>query len=151
MKNDLIVVIYEDEPEMEVLVNEARNIVIERNFNNSIRVANFDPIVVKTQGEFDKWLGSEAANSTHVALVDLQIDEDDWEGVRAVSAIRKDFERVNFPIVVFSKTASKTARKKAYDAGATSYVRKPANRDKLVESLADILGYWVERHEKRVA
>ncbi|WP_299656946.1 response regulator [uncultured Tateyamaria sp.] len=150
-KKKLMVVVYEDDAEMKDLVEEAKAALMERGNSSHSRVQCIVPHLMVNQEEFDGWLSSGGVDDAYIAVVDLQIDEDDWEGVRAVEALRKSREYEDFPIVVFSKTSNKHARERAYTAGATSYVKKPINRDRLVQSLSDILVYWVDLHEKRVA
>lgn len=150
-KKQLNIAVYEDDEEMRDLVEEATLVLVERAKLKNTRIQCIAPYLMANQEEFDDWVSSGGVKDAYIAVVDLQIDEDDWEGVRAVEELRKTREYEDFPIVVFSKTSTRHSRERAYNAGATSYVKKPINRDRLVETLSGILRYWVDLHEKRVA
>lgn len=150
-KKKLKIVVYEDDAEMQDLVEEAKSALLERTKSKNSRVQCIVPHLIASQEEFDDWLSSGGVRDTYFAVVDLQIDEDDWEGVRAVEELRKTRKYEDFPIVVFSKTSNQHSRQRAYVAGATSYVKKPINRDRLVEALSGIIGYWLDLHEKHFA
>lgn len=150
-KKKLKIVVYEDDAEMQALVEDAKAVLLERTKSKNSRVQCIVPHLVASQEQFDDWISSGGERDAYFAVVDLQIDEDDWEGVRAVRELRKTRAYEDFPIVVFSKTSNQHARERAYTAGATSYIKKPINRDRLVETLSGIIGYWVDLHEKRFA
>lgn len=68
------------------------------------------------------------------------------DGVEAVREMRTDAGNRNLPIVMWSGSADPLDLRRAYDAGVTSYLVKPARGDEAREMLQATLRYWVDLH-----
>lgn len=142
------VLFYEDDEDAGELIREAKE-----NYRDwSSNLCNIQEAVISSKHQFENKLDLINDPFFHLAIIDLQIDDDDDEGIRAIQSLRTEYADYDFPIVMFSKTTNQKSRDSAYAAGATSYIKKPVRRSRKVDCLADILGYWIELHiEKRPA
>ena len=87
------------------------------------------------------WQGSLPA----FVLVDINLPR--LDGVAVLERLRT-FEGLlgRVPVVVFSTSRLKADRERAYQAGANSYVAKPASFQHFRQVLVQIAQYWLERN-----
>lgn len=74
-------------------------------------------------------------------LLDLKLPGMDGTGV--LEKIRADPAYLDVPVVVLSSCRSLEDIRRAYDAGANSYVPKPVEFTELKDVIARIAGYWL--------
>ncbi len=74
-------------------------------------------------------------------LLDLNMPKKD--GKEVLSEIGQYPAFSNIPILIFSTTHNETEMQKCYDLGATSYIIKPDNFEKLLRIIADIHANWI--------
>ncbi len=141
-KRPIPVFVYEDDPEFPQVFEDAKESAAAR----SDRVQCISHTVVKDRHGFDKLVSTEILEQSFLALVDISIDGDPMEGIRAIAELRARDDCSELPIIVFSSSGDKRTRESAYKAGATSYVKKPARDAKRAEALGEILSYWLDRH-----
>lgn len=143
-KEPLKVVLYEDDEAARAWVNEAKH-----NYRDwAQKVPHIDYTVVPDPISLDRLLKSES-NQPDLLIVDLDIQNDPDAGYKAIKRFRQIASDDKMPIVVFSASYGKPIRQTAYSSGATSFVKKPANKEKRIQALADIFGYWLELHMNR--
>lgn len=74
-------------------------------------------------------------------LLDLNMPKKDGKEVLVEMAQHTKFSKI--PIIIFSTTHNETEMQKCYDMGATSYIIKPDNFEKLLRIIADIHANWI--------
>ena len=141
-KRPIPIFVYEDDPEFPQVFETAK----EEAASRSDRVQCVEQTVATDRRAFDDIVSTNLLEQSYLALVDISIDGDPTEGIRAISELRAREDCAQLPIVVFSASGDKKTRESAYKAGATSYVKKPARDAKRAAALGEILSYWLDRH-----
>lgn len=141
-KKPIPVFVYEDDPEFTQVFQDAKDEASAR----TERALFIEHTLANDRKSFEQVASSALPGQSFLALVDISIDGDPMEGIRAIAELRARDDCAELPIVVFSASGDKLTRESAYRAGATSYVKKPARDVKRVEALGEILSYWIERH-----
>lgn len=77
-------------------------------------------------------------------LLDLKLPG--MHGLSLLRWIRSRKELRLIPVVVLTNSAEATDVKAAYEAGANSYLLKPANRDEIYRVIQVIQSYWLEHN-----
>jgi CheY-like chemotaxis protein len=113
------------------------------------KVGKIEEVIVHSPAAFESLLSAAEARAPDLIVIDLEIEGEDHAGVEAIKRVRGHTVHNDMPIVVFSSNGTRLARESAYDAGATSYVKKPAHAGRRVDALADIFGYWLELNQAR--
>ncbi|HEY5723482.1 MAG TPA: response regulator [Allosphingosinicella sp.] len=113
------------------------------------KIGKIEEVILPTPAAFEKLLSTNKGAAPDLIVVDLEIEGEDHAGVEAIKSVRARSEHNDMPIVVFSSNGTRMARESAYEAGATSYVKKPAHAGRRVDALADIFGYWLELNQAR--
>jgi CheY-like chemotaxis protein len=67
-------------------------------------------------------------------------------GLSLLRWIRSRKELRLIPVVVLTNSAEATDVKAAYEAGANSYLLKPANREEIYRVIEVIQSYWLEHN-----
>ncbi len=73
---------------------------------------------------------NDPANHIDIVLMDIMMPE--MDGYEAIQLIRKEKKNSNLPIIAVTAKAMKGDREKSIDLGASDYVSKPIDIDKLV-------------------
>jgi CheY-like chemotaxis protein len=76
-----------------------------------------------------------------LVLLDLKMPR--LNGIEALTWIRKHEKLKHVPVVVLSSSNHGVDVKRAYDAGANSYIVKPVDFNALVEIAKGITSYWL--------
>ena len=74
-------------------------------------------------------------------LLDLNMPKKD--GKEVLTDLQNHPEFAGVPVIIFSTTHNETEMQKCYDLGATSYIIKPDNFEKLLKIIADIHTNWI--------
>jgi CheY-like chemotaxis protein len=77
-------------------------------------------------------------------LLDLKLPG--MHGLSLLRWIRSRKELRLIPVVVLTNSADASDVKAAYEAGANSYLLKPANRDEIYRVIEVIQNYWLEHN-----
>jgi CheY-like chemotaxis protein len=77
-------------------------------------------------------------------LLDLKLPG--MHGLALLRWIRSKKELRLIPVVVLTNSADASDVKAAYEAGANSYLLKPANRDEIYRVIEVIQNYWLEHN-----
>ncbi|WP_160366816.1 response regulator [Sphingobacteruim zhuxiongii] len=91
-------------------------------YNMQIEIAN--------NGREAVQLVSDPENKIDIVLMDIMMPE--MDGYEAIQLIRKDKKNNNLPIIAVTAKAMKGDREKSIELGASDYVSKPIDIDKLV-------------------
>ena len=78
----------------------------------------------------------------HIILVDLNMPRKN--GREAIREIKADPTLRRIPIIVFTTSSAEDDIKETYDMGISSYIRKPATFDKLVDLVKELEHYWLD-------
>lgn len=113
------------------------------------RLADFQDIILPDKAALDNLLDQQG-EPPELLIVDLKIGGDHNAGFEAIERFRKTCAADTVPIVVFSVVDTTDVVARAYELGATSFVKKPANENRKVDALTEIFVYWLE-HDKRLA
>lgn len=99
----------------------------------------------KTGGECLDLLRSAYAIRPAMVLMDLNTPGTD--GREALTAIKLDDALKLFPVVVFSTSNDPRDLEYCYAAGANAYHVKPVRYPEHLQTVIDLLTYWIERVE----
>jgi two-component system, response regulator len=80
-------------------------------------------------------------NSPKVILLDLKLPKVD--GLEVLKAIKSDARTKTIPVVVLTSSAQESDIVKSYSLGVNSYIVKPVDFDKFIDSVRDIGFYWL--------
>ena len=137
--------LYEDDAEAAEWVKQAKT-----GYRTWARkVDKIEEVIVHDRTGFEALMATAGTSPPDLLVVDLEIDGNDNAGVDAIKHARELDSQAEMPIVVFSSNGTLAARKSAYEAGATSYIKKPPRLERRVDALADIFGYWIELNQRR--
>ncbi|HEV8358992.1 MAG TPA: response regulator [Candidatus Thermoplasmatota archaeon] len=133
--SDTIVVV-EDNPDDEALVRMA----LRRN-----RIEN--PVVCVRDGvEAVALLAGPRADAPALVLLDLKMPK--LDGLDVLRAIRAPSSPSRLaPVVVLTSSIEPGDLRRAYGAGANSYLRKPVDFEDFVRLVGLVAAYWLERNE----
>jgi len=140
----LKILVYEDDKNIEKILREALSEAKQNGYVDE--QVCIDPVILADKSSFESWLANfrDSRTAYSFAIMDIKIGTDINEGYRATNLIRSEIEHKDCPIVMFSKSCTDDARLIAYNAGATSFVRKPpTNKKNTVTALSNILKFWV--------
>lgn len=75
-----------------------------------------------------------------VALVIMDINMPEMDGIQALEAIKGDPDLRNLPVMMVTTDSDRSRMIQAVQAGAANYVTKPFSHDDLVAKIAETLG-----------
>lgn len=84
----------------------------------------------------------EKAPRPGIVLLDLNIPG--TNGKEVLRDIKSTHELKNIPIIVFTTSDDKQDIEKCYELGANSYLQKPVNLKRFIESIVRLKEYWFE-------
>lgn len=146
------VLVYEDEKEVANLVPRAIEDAIQQSISNSEEVdilSRLKPEYVSSKSDFLEWCNNLSADDTPnlLALLDLEIGDEENEGIDAIKALRQQYSAKQCAIVMFTKHIGDDVKTEAYDAGANSFVKKPSStRKDITVALKNVFVFWAQRN-----
>ena len=99
---------------------------------------------VESADELERYLRDPNPANPKPALVLLDLDLPDEDGVCALTRIKRDNDLRHIPIVVLATRSDATATAAAYEAGANTVIPKPATFIELVRLVKVLTAYWLE-------
>lgn len=88
-----------------------------------------------------KYEGRQSLNKPKVILLDLKLPK--VSGLEVLAKIKGDPNLKKIPIVVVTSSKEDPDIKEAYELGANSYVVKPVDFDKFIDSIQNLGYYWL--------
>lgn len=115
------------------------------------RLAN-EVVVARDGIEALEWLhGTEPDGSRrHAALVLLDLKLPRMDGLEVLQRIRADDHTRFVPVVMLTSSSEEQDLVASYEQGANSYVRKPVDFERFVESARQLGLYWLMLNESPV-
>ena len=101
---------------------------------DALEVRGFDIVTARSAIEAGLEL---AGKKPDMILMDIKMPG--INGIKACSAIKKNFATLNIPIIAISAISDEYSIKEAYKAGVTDYFIKPIDIEKLVKRIKEIL------------
>lgn len=99
---------------------------------------------VESAGELERYLRDPNPANPKPALVLVDLDLPDEDGVCALIRIKRDADLRHIPVVVLASRPDATATAAAYEAGANTVIPKPATFIELVRLVKVLTAYWLE-------
>jgi CheY-like chemotaxis protein len=99
---------------------------------------------VESAGELERYLRDPNPANPRPALVLVDLDLPDEDGVCALTRIKRDADLRYIPVVVLASRSDATATAAAYEAGANTVIPKPATFIELVRLVKVLTAYWLE-------
>ena len=84
----------------------------------------------------DDYLKNLPGNKIDIFIFDISL-KNDIDGLQLIRRLRETKEYKNTPVIVITAHAFMRDERKAMDAGATAFLRKPIDNKLLLESLAN--------------
>ncbi len=138
---DLEILLVEDNPDDIELTLHA---LMRNNILNNIS------IVRDGQEALDYLFGTDHSESKHttpgVILLDLKLPKVD--GIEVLKRIKIDDNLRRTPVIVLTSSKEDRDIVESYNLGVNSYIRKPVDFDKFVETVKQIGYYWLLVNEK---
>jgi CheY-like chemotaxis protein len=99
---------------------------------------------VESADELERYLRDPNPANPKPALVLLDLDLPEEDGVCALTRIKRDADLRHIPVVVLATRSDATATAAAYEAGANTVIPKPATFIELVRLVKVLTAYWLE-------
>ena len=96
----------------------------------------------------EKSISHQIHNDLGLILLDLNLPK--INGLEVLRKVRNDKRTHNVPVVVLSSTDDSREIVKAYDLGANSFVVKPMEFEKFVNTVQAISSYWTRVNRKSI-
>lgn len=75
-----------------------------------------------------------------LALLDMQLHDDEECGLKMLSLVRKSLPDV--PAIILSRAVIPSVVRGSYEKGAASYIQKDIDKEKFQSSLLEMSNYW---------
>lgn len=90
------------------------------------------------KGEYE---GRTITNTPRVILLDLKMPKVD--GMEVLEKVRSHSETKHIPVVIMTSSQEEKDIVKSYDLGVNSYIVKPVDFSKFMESVSEVGFYWL--------
>lgn len=140
MRPDRQVILIEDNPDDEELIRLALDA-------HDVRSGLH---VLRDGAEAIEWFRERADQPGEVAmtelvLLDLKLPKAD--GFQVLSTLRNLTAWAHKPVVILTSSSMAEDRKRAYESGATSFVRKPTDFNDFERVVNEVSQYWLQINE----
>jgi len=95
------------------------------------------------RGEFE---GRNVSASPHLMLLDLKLPKVD--GLEVLKAVKADPRTALMPVVILTTSKEESDVMRSYKLGANSYIVKPVDFTKFIDSVKEIGFYWLLLNER---
>ncbi|HKY51930.1 MAG TPA: response regulator [Candidatus Limnocylindria bacterium] len=136
-----VILLVEDNPDDEALTLRA---FAKNNIGNRI-------VVVRDGAEALDWLFRRGAHAgrngadPQIVLLDLKLPKVD--GLEVLRQLRDDPRTKLLPVVILTSSKEESDLLRGYELRANSYIRKPVDFERFVESVREIGMYWLVLNE----
>lgn len=93
--------------------------------------------------------GRDARAMPRLVLLDIKLPR--LDGIEVLKQVRADHRTRTLPVVILSSSREYTDVLQCYEHHANSYIRKPVDFDRFIETARQILVYWLEVNEPPAA
>lgn len=135
-----LLLIEDRDEDVEFLLRAARKHGLEKN-TRVLRDGAKGLDYLFAQGEFE---GRDARNVPRAIVLNLKLPKVD--GIEVLKRIRSDERTRAVPVVIYTSSQEERDIRACYELGANSYVVKPIGYEELVETLSDLIRYWMLRN-----
>lgn len=136
-----VILLVEDNPDDEALTLRA---FAKNNIGNRIVVVRDGAEALDWLFRRDKHAGRNGADP-QVVLLDLKLPKVD--GLEVLRQIREDQRTALLPVVILTSSKEESDLLRGYELRANSYIRKPVDFARFVESVREIGMYWLVLNE----
>lgn len=143
MSSEIEIIIVEDNPnDAELMVrslkhnNLANNLII---LEDGEQALNY----IFCRGQYAK---RDSRESPRVIFLDLKLPKVD--GLEVLKQLKSNEKTSNIPVVIITSSKEDPDIKTAYKLGANSYVVKPVDFNKFIETINQLGNYWLVINEK---
>ncbi len=140
--NNKMILLVEDNPDDEELTLRALK---KNNIGNSLVVARDGAEALDFLFCTGAFAGRDPRELPQVILLDLKLPKVD--GLEVLARIRADESTRLLPVVILTSSREEQDLIKGYRLGANSYVRKPVDFNRFVESVRQLGLYWLILNE----
>lgn len=89
----------------------------------------------------EQYEGRSVKDTPRVILLDLKMPKVD--GMQVLKQVRSHSETKHIPVVMMTSSQEEKDIVKSYDLGANSYIVKPVDFNKFMDSVSDVGFYWL--------
>lgn len=138
MTNEIfnILVIDDDKSEQKLL----KMIIKNSRFSSALKFLNDGEEAILFIEDFPN--GDDLFRNINLIFLDLNLPKID--GIKVLESLRRKEALKRVPVVVLTTSSNHSDVQKAYAAGASGYVRKPAVIDDYEKIIFSVLHYWFE-------
>ncbi|MGH2490205.1 MAG: response regulator [Candidatus Limnocylindria bacterium] len=141
MDETKVILLVEDNPDDEALTLRA---FAKNNIGNRIVVVRDGAEALDWLFRRDKHAGRDGPDP-QVVLLDLKLPKVD--GLEVLRQIREDARTKLLPVVILTSSKEESDLLRGYELRANSYIRKPVDFPRFVESVREIGMYWLVLNE----
>jgi CheY-like chemotaxis protein len=137
-KNEVNILLVEDNPDDVELTLRAFK---KKNISNHIFVVNDGEEALDFIFARGKYSDRDINNCLKVVLLDLKLPKVD--GLEVLKRIRSDKRTKKTPVVVLTSSGEEKDIIESYNLGVNSYIVKPVNFEKFINTVAELGLYWL--------
>ena len=138
-----------DEQEVEILLVEDNPNDVEltiralkkHNLANSVQLARDGVEALDYIFGTGEYAGRDVEDKPRVILLDLKLPRVD--GLEVLRQVKADQRTRSIPVVVLTSSREERDMVESYELGANSYISKPVDFDKFVDSVKELGFYWL--------
>jgi CheY-like chemotaxis protein len=92
------------------------------------------------------YVGRDTSDFPRLTLLDLKLPK--MSGLEVLRRIRKETITRRMPVVILTSSGEEQDMAAGYDLGVNSYIRKPVDFERFVQSVAQLGLYWLVLNEE---
>ena len=143
--NAIEILLVEDNPnDVELTLRALKT----KNLANSVHVAKDGAEALDYIFAEGEYAGRDISSTPKVILLDLKLPKVD--GLEVLRKVKSDDRTKKIPVVVLTSSREEQDRVESYKLGVNSYIVKPVEFDKFVESVTELGLYWLLLNEPPV-
>lgn len=113
----------------------------EKNLSNNIHIAADGEEALEFIFATGRYTDRKNTKLPKVILLDLKLPKVD--GLEVLQELKKNTETQHIPVVILTSSSQESDVIKSYKLGANSYIIKPVDFDKFMQSVGDLGLYWL--------
>ena len=137
--NDKTILLVEDNPDDEALTLRALR---KNNISNEVAVAHDGVEALDYLFGRGGYAGRDVTDLPSLVLLDLKLPK--LDGLEVLRQLREDARTTRLPVVALTSSNEEQDLISSYESHVNSYVRKPVDFVKFVETVRQLGNYWLE-------